>query len=79
MSAATRKANRTARKIIRFTRTEWNAAQLAAWAGGYGSAEARNMGDVSARRGKLITTALVEGRIDGWRLRTALRAAEVKG
>lgn len=78
MSAATRKANRTARRIIRFTRTEWNVAQLAAWAGGYGSTEARNMQTVSGRRGDLITTALAEG-VDGWRLRTALRAAEVKG
>lgn len=79
MSAATRRANRTARRIIRFTRTEWNVAQLAAWTGGYGSAEARNMETVSRRRGELIATALFEGNVDAWRLRTALRAAEVKG
>jgi len=78
MSAAARKANRTARRIIRFTRTEWNGAQVAAWSGGYGSAAARNMQTVSGRRGDMITTALAEG-VDGWRLRRALRAAEVKG
>jgi hypothetical protein len=78
MSKATRKANRKARQIIRFTRTEWNGAQEAAWAGGYGSPAVRTMDTVAARRGKMITAALAAG-VDGFRLRPALRAAEVKG
>lgn len=69
-------ANAAARRIIRFTKTQWNPAQLAAWNGEAGAVE--RFAEVSAKRGEMCL-ALVKAGYDAWALRAALRAVEVKG
>lgn len=76
MSRATRQTNRAARRIIKFTKREWNPAQEAEWAG-RGDA-AVWMTRVNALRFQMCLQFVQEGG-DGWRLRSTLRAVEVKG
>jgi hypothetical protein len=78
MTKTNRKAAREARKVIRFTLRKWNAAQLAAWDGGYGSSAVTAFDKVSRQRLDMITPLAAPGSgIDHNRLRKALRAVEV--
>ena len=73
MSKTSRQANRAARKIIKFTKREWNPAQEAEWAGG------PSMSKVHEHRFQMCLQFVQQGSGDRWRLRRALRAVEVKG
>lgn len=73
MTNTTRKANRAARRIIKFTKTDWNPAQELEWAGFQ-----RPMQKASAKR-QAMCLEFVRAGHDAWRLRRALRAVEVRG
>lgn len=74
MTKTSRKANREARKVIKFTRRSWNPAQTEAWRTGNTTA----LELASAIRFTSVVRALAAG-VDGNRLRRALRSAEPRG